>query len=85
MDIITDRRITQEEAGRLMAPLELDLLSAFKVIQEDILTGMENYKGTPEQYIEEVLNNLSGIGEVGEMAVMKRKALPVRKRNDTES
>ena len=85
MDIITDRRITQEEAGRLMAPLELDLLSAFKVIQEDILTGMENYKGTPEQYIEEVLNNLSGIGEVGEMTVLKGKALPVgtrRQRSD---
>ena len=84
-DIITDRRITQEEAGRLMAPLELDLLSLFKVIQEDILTGMENYKGTPEQYIEEILNNLSGVGEVGEMAVLKGKALPVgtrRQRSD---
>lgn len=70
-DIIADRRITQEEAGRLMAPMELDLLSAFKVIQEDILTGLENYEGTPEQYIEEVLKNLSGVGEMGEMAVLK--------------
>lgn len=84
-DIISDRRITQEEAGQLMAPLELDLLSAFKVMQEDILTGMENYEGTPEQYIEEVLKNLSGTGEVGEMAVLKGKPLPVgtrRQRSD---
>ena len=64
-DIIVDRKLTQDEAGQLMAPLELDLLSLFKVMQQDIITGMEGFEGTPEQYIESVLKNLSGSG--GEM------------------
>ena len=62
-DIITDKRITQDEAGRLMAPLELDLLSLFKVMQQDIITGMIGFEGTPEQYIDKVLKNITGTGE----------------------
>ncbi len=72
-DVLTDKKVTQEEAGRLMAPMELDLLSLFKVIQEDIITGIVDFEGTPEQYIEQVLNSLTGIGETGEMAIMKGK------------
>lgn len=70
-DIITDRKITQQEAGQLMAPMELDLLALFKVMEQYIITGMEDFEGTPEEYIDEVLKNLSGVGEIGEMAVLK--------------
>lgn len=70
-DVLTDKKITQDEANRLMAPMELDLTALMKVIEQDIITGLDGYEGTPEQYIEEVLNNLQGPGETGEIAVIK--------------
>lgn len=81
-DVITDRRITQDEAGQLMAPMELDLLSLFKVMEQDILTGLEDFEGTPEEYIDRVVKNISGMGE---SEVYKGKPLPPgtrRKRTD---
>ncbi len=76
-DIITDKRITQDEAGRLMAPLELDLLAIFKVMQQDIITGMGDFEGTPEQYIDKILKDISGTEEEG--IVMKDKVEKVCK------
>ena len=70
-DTLTDKKITQDEANCLMAPMELDLTALMNIIKQDIISGMEGYEGTPEQYIEEVLNNLKGPGETGEMAIMK--------------
>ena len=63
-DIITDKRITQAEAGQFMAPLELDLLALFKVMQQNIITGMEDFEGTPEEYISKVLKDITGEYEI---------------------
>jgi len=55
-DELVDKKITQDEADNMMAPLELDLTALFKVIEQDMIDLIDNFEGTPEQYIKEVLS-----------------------------
>lgn len=57
-DEMIDKKITQGQADRMAAPLELDLWAVFKVMEEDMLKLAEDYEGTPEGFIEEVTNLL---------------------------
>jgi len=53
-DFLVDNKITQSQANSIMATLELDLTSVFKVMQEEYLTSIEGFKGTPEDFIHEL-------------------------------
>lgn len=56
-DILSDTKVTQDEANRLMASMELDLTALFNVMQDDILEVIENFgEGTPDQLINEIVN-----------------------------
>ena len=68
-DILIDKKITQEEAQRLMAPMELDLTAVMNIIKQDFITGLDTFKGTPEQYIEQCLNTLKGTGQTEKRAL----------------
>ena len=72
-DELVDKKITQDEADRMMAPLELDLIAVFKMMEEDMITLVDDYEGTPEQFINEVLSMLTP--EMGEI----KKAVGVDK------
>lgn len=88
---LIDRKIYQDEANELMAPMELDLLAVFKLLENDTLEMMDEYEGTADQLINDVLSQLSEPG--GEEVLYKSnqikddllKALPTgtrRKRKD---
>jgi hypothetical protein len=51
-----DKKFTQEEADRAMAPMELDLTALFSVLRDDMIQLADGYVGTPEDYINEVLS-----------------------------
>ena len=72
-DELVDKKITQDEANKMMAPLELDLTAVFKLMEEDMITLVDDYEGTPEQFINEVLSMLTP--EMGEI----KKAVGVDK------
>lgn len=57
-DELQDKKITQEQADYYMAPLELDLLALFKVMENDMLNVSEGYDGTPEKFIQEIMSYL---------------------------
>ena len=59
MNEIRDKKITQSEVDNLMAPLELDLLALFKVMLNDMLDYSEEYEGSPENYINNILSYLT--------------------------
>lgn len=40
-DVLKDRKITNNEADRIMKPLELDLTAVFNIMQEDILNVLD--------------------------------------------
>ena len=58
-DEIQDKKLTQDQADKYMAPLELDLLSIFKVMENDMMDISEKYKGTPERLIDDIVSFLS--------------------------
>lgn len=60
-DTLIDNKITQQEADRAMRPLELDLTALFSIMQEDILT-LVNESGiiSPEQLIQAIDKTLTG-------------------------
>ncbi len=59
-DTITDKKITQDQADQLQAPMELDLIAIFKVMESDMLKATEGYEGTPENLIDDIISGLSG-------------------------
>lgn len=59
-EYIKDKKITQEEADRLQAPMELDLMALFRVMQLDMLESADGYEGTPESLIDELVKKLTG-------------------------
>lgn len=61
--IIRDRKYTQDEIGQLQAPLELDLIAYYKVMEEDVMMKIEEEikKGLTVSELDNVL--LSIIGE----------------------
>jgi len=71
---LTDKKITQGQADRLMAPLELDLWALFRVMEEDMITLSESFEGTPEELIDELVKKLVGpTGGMIERSVKKSK------------
>lgn len=57
-----DKKITVDEANRLMGSMELDLMAFFKVLENDILKALENYKGDdPQEIINEALGFLNEV------------------------
>jgi hypothetical protein len=56
-DFISDKKLTQDEADRLQAPMKIDLISLFKVIEEDLINMVEDFEGSPDALI----NSLTGI------------------------
>jgi hypothetical protein len=65
-DTITDKKITQDQADLLQAPMELDLTALFKVMESDMLKATEGFEGTPEKLISELVRNLnSATGGLG--------------------
>lgn len=65
MDKITDRKITQSEFNTMASPLELDLISYFKLLEESVMKETFDEKQTPEQLIENILELLSPIVVTG--------------------
>ena len=62
-DLILDQRLTHDEVRRLTAPLALDLQSAFKVMQEELIRELEKAARAgdpPELAIERVLEGFLG-------------------------
>ena len=57
-DEMLDKKITQGQAERIAAPMELDLWAAFKIMEEDMVKLADGYIGTPEEFIQEVTNLL---------------------------
>lgn len=55
-DYIQDKKLTQDQADRLQAPMELDLMALFKIMEADILETIDNFKGTPDQFINEIIS-----------------------------
>lgn len=55
-DEIKDVDLTQEQGEVLASPMALDLTALFKLYEEDILKLTENFEGTPEELIEEIVN-----------------------------
>lgn len=60
-DILSDNKITQQEADRAMRPLELDLTALFNIMQEDVL-NLVNESGiiSPEELIRAIDRTLTG-------------------------
>jgi len=60
---LTDKKITQAQADRMQAPMELDLTAAFKVMEADLIKKTDGFEGTPEGLIAELVrpfNNPAG-------------------------
>ena len=80
---VTDKKITTIEANRLMSSMELDLIAYFKVLENDILKALENYKGDdPQEIIDEVLGFLE---DKDEGQIIEKGGLPIgtkRRRKD---
>lgn len=64
-DEMVDKKITQGQADRMAAPLELDLWAAFRVMEEDMVKMASGYEGTPEDFIRDVTGLLLPGGQVG--------------------
>jgi hypothetical protein len=80
-DTFGDKKYTQAEADTAMAPMELDLTALFSVMRDDMITLADGYRGTPEEYIDEVLSWLDDplvINESGTEFVTKAKPLQGR-------
>lgn len=60
VDTITDKKITQDQADRLQAPMELDLTAIFKVIESDMMKATEGFDGTPDGLIDNLMSGLAG-------------------------
>lgn len=56
MATIADKKLTQDQANQLMAPMELDFTALFKIMEDDILQITENFEGTPEELIDEIMS-----------------------------
>lgn len=57
---LIDRKITQEEADRMVAPMELDLTALFKVMEQDMIETIEEYEGNSvDELIDQILNKLA--------------------------
>ena len=52
MAIVLDHKVTQSESDKMAGPLELDLISLFKTLEETIL-DMDTDQ-TPDQYIKSI-------------------------------
>lgn len=62
-DYLIDKKVTQDQADRLQAPMETDLTALFKVMESELIKKTEQFDGTPEGLILELirpLNNLTG-------------------------
>jgi hypothetical protein len=50
---IKDKRVTQSDSEAMAAPMELDLIAFFRVLQDDLLERIENQEGRDlEEFIE---------------------------------
>lgn len=78
-DTITDKKITQDQADRLQAPMELDLIAVFKVMENDMLKATEEFEGTPEKMIEEILSGLDDTQIIIADSVEKAKGRDYKK------
>jgi len=82
-DTFQDKKLTQDQADELQAPMELDLTALFKVIKDDILEMSEDYEGSPDSFINDVLLLLSESG--GEVRKnIKENAMPKPKPGESE-
>ena len=72
---LTDKKITQSQADDIMAPMELDLISIFKVMEEDFLETVDGYEGTPEQFIEEISKTMIDPGQRIEKSIKPLKIM----------
>ncbi len=57
-DVLVDQKITQDQFNSNIAPIELDLLSFFKTIQEEMLMSFESSSERPERAIENIIRTL---------------------------
>ena len=68
---IVDRKITQNEFDTMASPLELDLISYFKLLEEAIMEQTFNKKQTPDELIENILEALIPTVPTGSLSVAK--------------
>jgi len=54
-DDLVDKRITQEVANMFQAPLELDLIAYYKVVEEAMIRAAEADVESAEEYIDNVI------------------------------
>ena len=66
IEYMTDAKITQDDADRMQAPMELDLLALYKVMENAMLENTEDFEGTPEKLISELTGMVAGPGPNGE-------------------
>jgi len=57
-NILTDKKVNPDFIDEQMGPLELDLIAFFNLLQNDIFSLMEDYQGTPDAFINDVLSLL---------------------------
>lgn len=56
---LKDRKITQRESDVMMAPMELDFIALFNIMEKDIMKLSEEFVGTPEELITAITELLS--------------------------
>jgi 5-methylcytosine-specific restriction endonuclease McrA len=79
IDIITDKKITQDQADRLQAPMELDLTAIFKIMESDMLEATEVFEGTPDKLISEIVLGITGEQSILADSVEKSKKRDYKK------
>lgn len=68
--IIVDKKFTQEEVDRIMVPIELDMISFFKVLESAVMEKILDDTQSPEQLIQSI-STLFGDENTGNVLVRK--------------
>lgn len=78
-DTLNDKKITQNEADRMMKPLELDLTAVFNIMQEDLLKMIDSagVNTSPEQLIKAIDDTLTGNIDVDTAQAITKEKSPI--------
>lgn len=78
-DTLTDKKITQNEADRMMKPLELDLTAVFNIMQEDLLKLIDGagVDTSPEQLIKSIDDLLTGNIDIDTAQAITKEKSPI--------
>lgn len=70
-DRVVDRKITQTEFDSMTSPMELDLISYYKTLEELVMSETFDPNRPPEELINDILNLVAPIETTGSIQVQK--------------